>query len=118
LRGRIDVAIYIDATPSVRFRRVERDVEEKRLSRVYAQAVYERFEQAVRRHLAPLRAAADVVLTGDESFHLTGCRPTPEWSASTIAPPTARAGKATSRPTSPPPPHHEPGLYAPEPGFG
>jgi fructose-1,6-bisphosphatase/inositol monophosphatase family enzyme/uridine kinase len=75
LRGRLDVAIYIDATPSVRFRRVERDVEEKRLSQVYAQAVYERFEEEVRRHLAPLRAAADVVLAVDESFHLVWVSP-------------------------------------------
>jgi len=75
LRPLIDLGIFLDATPAARHRRVARDVEEKGLSETYARAAHERLEEECRRHLLPLRDAADVVLSIDEAFRLTWVRP-------------------------------------------
>jgi fructose-1,6-bisphosphatase/inositol monophosphatase family enzyme/uridine kinase len=75
LRPLLDLAVFLDATPGVRFRRVARDVEEKEVSESYARAVFERFEEDIRRFLIPLRDAADVVVRVDESFELLWLAP-------------------------------------------
>ena len=66
----VDLTVFLDADPAVRFRRVLRDMEEKGVSESYARAVHERYEEDCRRFLMPLRQTADVVITVEKSFAL------------------------------------------------
>jgi uridine kinase len=75
LRAHLDLTVFLDAPPSVRFRRVARDMEEKGVSEAYARSVHERFEKDCQQHLMPLRDAADVVIRVDESFRLSWVSP-------------------------------------------
>ena len=78
LRPQIDLGIFLDASPAVRYRRVRRDIEEKALTEAYARSVHERLEDECRRYLLPLRDAADVIVSIDESFRLTWVAPAQE----------------------------------------
>lgn len=70
LRPLVDLTVFLDADPAVRFRRVLRDVEEKGVSESYARAIHERYEDDCRRFLMPLKQTADVVITVEKSFAL------------------------------------------------
>jgi myo-inositol-1(or 4)-monophosphatase len=75
IRPLIDLGVFLDAPPAVRYRRVARDMEEKGVSEVYARRVHERLEGECARHLLPLRDSADVVIAVDESFGLRWVSP-------------------------------------------
>jgi myo-inositol-1(or 4)-monophosphatase len=75
IRPHIDLGIFLDASPAVRYSRVARDMEEKGVSEAYARGVHRRLEEECTRHLLPLRDAADVVIAVDESFGLRWVSP-------------------------------------------
>ncbi len=75
IRPLLDLGIFLDATPDVRYGRVTRDMEEKGVSEAYARGVHERLEEECRIHLLPLKDAADVVIEVDESFRLRWIHP-------------------------------------------
>jgi fructose-1,6-bisphosphatase/inositol monophosphatase family enzyme/uridine kinase len=75
IRSLVDVAIYLDASAGVRSRRIRRDMEEKGVSEAYARSAHRRLEGEVRKHLLPLKGAADVVLEVDTGFSLKWVSP-------------------------------------------
>lgn len=75
IRSHLDLGIFLDATPEVRYSRVIRDMEEKGVSEAYARGVHERLEEECRHHLLPLRDVADVVIEVDDSFRLRWISP-------------------------------------------
>ncbi len=75
IRPLIDLGVFLDAPPAVRYSRVSRDMAEKGVSEAYARGVHERLEEECRLHLMPLRDAADVVIAVDESFRLRWVSP-------------------------------------------
>jgi fructose-1,6-bisphosphatase/inositol monophosphatase family enzyme/uridine kinase len=70
LRPQVDLTVFLDAAPAVRFQRVIRDMEEKGVSESYARSVHERYEEDCRRFLMPLRQTADAVISVEKSFAL------------------------------------------------
>jgi uridine kinase len=75
IRPLVDVGIYLDASAAVRSRRIRRDMEEKGVTEAYARGAHRRLEGEVKKHLLPLRDAADVVLKVGTDFNLKWISP-------------------------------------------